>query len=363
MPRIIHTGDIHFDTPFTSRLNRKDAELRRSEIKATFGKIISKANDADLLLIAGDLFDGGTVSADTINFLKRKFSEIPNTRIFISAGNHDPYTPNSIYESVDFGKNVHVFGTELEYVDIAELKTRVHGISFKTEHCGAMFKKFETADDMVNILLIHGDVSPILENSQYNPITKAELSASKMDYVALGHIHKYSGIQMAENVAWAYCGIPEGRGFDEDGGRGIIEGNIEKSNVNLEFFEICHRRYFNLEVDISEAKDELHISEIIKESMKKVGSVNDLYKIILKGEIDQDLTIDNDFITKNLSNDAFFVEISDCTESSYNYMEVASENSLQGRFVNSMLDTIAKLDGDEKEIAKMALEYGVKAMK
>ncbi|MEG2583125.1 MAG: hypothetical protein RSA27_01265, partial [Oscillospiraceae bacterium] len=142
-----------------------------------------------------------------------------------------------------------------------------------------------------------------------------------------------------------------------------IEGNIEKSNVNLEFFEICHRRYFNLEVDISEAKDELHISEIIKESMKKVGSVNDLYKIILKGEIDQDLTIDNDFITKNLSNDAFFVEISDCTESSYNYMEVASENSLQGRFVNSMLDTIAKLDGDEKEIAKMALEYGVKAMK
>ncbi|MEG1442313.1 MAG: metallophosphoesterase, partial [Oscillospiraceae bacterium] len=79
MPRIIHTGDIHFDTPFTSRLNRKDAELRRSEIKATFGKIISKANDADLLLIAGDLFDGGTVSADTINFLKRKFSEIPNT--------------------------------------------------------------------------------------------------------------------------------------------------------------------------------------------------------------------------------------------------------------------------------------------
>ena len=43
-----------------------------------------------------------------------------------------------------------------------------------------------------------------------------------MDYIALGHIHKFSGIKRIGNTYYAYSGCPEGRGFDEEGDKGII---------------------------------------------------------------------------------------------------------------------------------------------
>ncbi len=47
-----------------------------------------------------------------------------------------------------------------------------------------------------------------------------------MDYVALGHIHAYSGARTAGRVPYAWPGCPEGRGYDECGEKGVIIADV-----------------------------------------------------------------------------------------------------------------------------------------
>ena len=43
-----------------------------------------------------------------------------------------------------------------------------------------------------DIMCIHGEVAAA---SNYNPVTELDIAASGMDYIAMGHIHKESGLK------------------------------------------------------------------------------------------------------------------------------------------------------------------------
>lgn len=45
---------------------------------------------------------------------------------------------------------------------------------------------------MTNLMVVHGN--PTQAASPYNPITQAQLEASGLAYLALGHIHQASGL-------------------------------------------------------------------------------------------------------------------------------------------------------------------------
>ena len=67
--RILHTGDIHLDSPF-SRLSLERSEERRAGMRETFHRLMALVRERkiDIALIAGDLFDGAYVTAG-IQFL------------------------------------------------------------------------------------------------------------------------------------------------------------------------------------------------------------------------------------------------------------------------------------------------------
>ena len=70
MIKIMHTGDIHLDSPFSS-LTSRQAEVRRNELRAAFTSMMTyaKMNNTDLLLIAGDVFDAEYVTRETVSLL------------------------------------------------------------------------------------------------------------------------------------------------------------------------------------------------------------------------------------------------------------------------------------------------------
>ena len=132
MVRIIHTGDIHLDSPF-SGLDVKRAEIRKNELRAAFVTMMSyaKKNAVDIVLIAGDLFDSEYVTRETVALIVREAKNCP-AEIFIAAGNHDPISETSVYvkEGI-FPENVHIFsGEELEKVSLDRLGVDVYGYSF-----------------------------------------------------------------------------------------------------------------------------------------------------------------------------------------------------------------------------------------
>lgn len=334
MPDFIHTGDIHLESAFSAHLTESDAMQRRNDVMHNMSEIIRLASKAELLFISGDLFDSPNVSANTISFVKRKFSEIPNTHIFIAAGNHDPYTPDSVYAKIDFGDNVHIFGVEPECVELPEIKTRVYGVSFPDRAPGRLkFPVVDKSGDFNNFVVIHADLTSD-STGIYNPITLSDIQGCGADYVALGHIHKRTELKKAGDTTFAYCGIPEGRGFDECGDLGCYIGKTEDNITTVRFQKTCIKRLFDIKLDITAASDMFYIYEKAAREMQKCGTDNDLYRIALCGRTNIS-DIDCSGIKTRLKEFGTLTDVTDETKPEFEPTEFMNEDGICGELVRT----------------------------
>lgn len=358
MPTFLHTGDIHLDSSFSAHFSAERAELRRNEVLRCVSEIVRLAAGVDILLIAGDLFDGSRVSRNTVAYLKRKFAEIPNTRIFIAAGNHDPYTADSVYARENLGDNVYVFGTVPECVEIPELNTRVHGVSFCAGNVGRIeMPRIEKKSGVYDIMLLHADMSG---GDMYNPIDRTFIEGCGADYLALGHIHKRTEPSRCGKTWYAYCGIPEGRGFDECGDMGCYLGELTDGMVRVEFVRTCIRRMLRLTADISGAADTRQAADIIRRLMTENGTADDIYRVILTGRVAAGI-VSMDIIREELKNSASYAEFRDETRRTYNYKALSEEDSLCGEFIR-MLNRMTEEGSVDTEISAMAMDMGIEAL-
>ncbi len=364
--KILHCADMHFDTPFTE-LPHIQAEKRKEDLKETFSRIIelAKKEDVSLLFISGDLFDNERIRKTTVEYLMRKFQEISLIHVFISPGNHDPYHNRSFYNIVSWPENVHVFQGGIEKIFIPQKNVCIYGAAFSQSHQKtSLLKNFHVDDEnVINIMALHGDVVSGEQESNYNPIAIEDIRNSGLDYLALGHVHSYSGIFKEENTYWSYSGNPEGRGFDEVGSKGILIGEVGKGWCNLEFREVCKRKYFDKEVDISGIRTYEEIIDTIHEEVTEQHANENLYKIRLTGEIQEDFHIYPEILEEKLKNDFFFIKIVDYTQIQIDYESLSDVFSLKGIFVKEMMQRIQREEEiTEKEILEEALKIGLQAL-
>lgn len=113
MIKILHTADVHLDSPLRS-LALRDAELRekvQTSSRTALTRIVETAISEDVaaLLIAGDLFDGAERSARTAAFLMLQLERLRarGIRVFYIKGNHDAENP--LTGELSLPDNVHVF--------------------------------------------------------------------------------------------------------------------------------------------------------------------------------------------------------------------------------------------------------------
>ena len=129
--KFIHMADMHFDAPFTVLNTRsKLGEKRRLEQREAFKRIIEyiENNNIEYLFIAGDLYEDAYIRETTIEYINSLFKKIPNTKIYITPGNHDPKLKNSYYTIYDWNENVHIFSEKLEVVHLNEAD--IYGYGF-----------------------------------------------------------------------------------------------------------------------------------------------------------------------------------------------------------------------------------------
>lgn len=223
--KFVHIADVHIDCPFSSLSVRENlADMRRLEQRDVFKKVINyiKENDVRLLLIAGDLYENEYVKKSSINYINNLFLEIPETKIFISPGNHDPYLKNSYYAEFDFAPNVYIFKGKFECKELADCN--VYGMGFENFYCKDVnFGNINVLqNNKPNFMVMHASLSGgSEENREYNPVLESRLEELGMDYVALGHIHKpYYQEKLSQKVV--YPGSLISLGFDEPGKHGMI---------------------------------------------------------------------------------------------------------------------------------------------
>ncbi|MBR3163142.1 MAG: DNA repair exonuclease [Clostridia bacterium] len=354
--KFVHIADMHFDSPFINLADRPGfGDIMRMEQRKAFKKVIEyiKENQIQYLFIAGDLYEQKYIRKSTIEYINNLFKEIPNTKIFISPGNHDPYIKNSYYNQFDWNSNVKIFTNNVEKVETEEAD--IYGCGFDDFYCqNNMIKDLKIENkDKINILLIHGSVnaSETLEKN-YNPMTKKSIEEKGFDYVALGHIHKRED---STNIVYPGSTVP--MGFDELGEHGIIIGELNKNKLNIQFKKIS-------EIEFEEIK--INCTEIIsqEELIEKINNLklesNKLYKIILIEKRNFEINTYNLF---KFNLDEKIIKIKDKTKPVYDFNSLSNETTLKGLFTKEMLKRLDKAENEEqKSIIEKAIELGLEVL-
>lgn len=251
MLRIMHCADLHLDSPFAG-LPPEQAAQRRQLQRCLPGQIVDRSNElgCQLLLVAGDVFDGDRVSPETIEALRTAFAR-SRARVFIAAGNHDPLSADSPWTAIRWPEQVHIFGSRQEAVLLPELGCRVWGRSFTGRESYAPLEPV-SAEGWLEIGVFHGDP----ENpGPYGYLPPDQIAASGLDYLALGHIHRRSMPRQAGKTWYGWPGVAMGRGFDETGICGVFHVTLDQGGCKACVEPLPGPRYEKLTVSVGEEPD------------------------------------------------------------------------------------------------------------
>ena len=357
--RILHSADLHLDSPFEG-LSHGKAAVRRVEQRRLLSRMaeLAQREHVDLVLLSGDLLDSSCTYLETGEELIRSLQAMA-VPVFIAPGNHDFYSAHSPYARLKLPQNVHIFTRpEIDCVPVDTLgvPVRVYGAAFTDTHSASLLDGLTAAREAgtLNIMCLHGEVGA--PDSQYDPISEAAIAASGMDYIALGHIHKASGLLRAGDCFYSWPGCPEGRGFDETGEKYVNIVELGDGGCTLEQVCIAKRRYELLTADVTGSDPLIAVHTLLPDE-----TVRDIYRITLTGETAQapDLTR----LYDSLSELFFDLHIRDRTHIRRSVWERAGEDSLRGIFLmklRALYDSAA--DDESRERIEQAARWGLAAL-
>ena len=335
--KILHTADWHLDTPFSGFSGEKRDFLRRELLKIP-AKIAQLAvnEGCSMILIAGDVFDGA-YTTDSLDAVRTALGNC-GLPVFISPGNHDFCTPDSPWLAERWPENVHIFKGGMESVAVSARNCRIYGAGYSSMDCEPLLENFrKEGQETCHIGLIHGD--PTSASSPYSPVTAAQVRASGLGYLALGHIHK-SGFFTAGQTLCAWPGCPMGRGYDELEEKGCYIVDLDTKVCR--FVALDAPRFFDLEAETGE-----RAAASLDALLPPVES-KDFYRVTLTGSGDGS-------VEELLARFAHIpnLELRDQRTEKVDIWAAAGEDTLEGvyfRMLRQMLDT-----ADEKEAAQIQL--------
>lgn len=236
--KLVHTSDVHLESDTFGK--SEEGQAYRHRIQRAFQKVVDRVQeeDADLFLIAGDLFDSNRIQESGVEFVYRELARVPCPVILIP-GNHDCYDNRSIYKKVDFrDAGSHVFtltSEEGETLEFPDLHATVWGKGL-VEHDHS-YKPLagvpERQADFWHIGMAHGYYVEEIDVMRSSLITPIEVAESKLDYLALGHVHVFADINHGQTKA-CYPGTPAPLHMGaHEGGSVVVVSLDPESGVSL----------------------------------------------------------------------------------------------------------------------------------
>ena len=350
--KIIHSSDIGLGRSFPGLKSAGDR--LRAEVKTTFSKIIDYTIEqkADLLIIAGNLFDTVDISKNLQDFVIRELARLKSTQAVILPGKKDPCTDGSFWRSWNSHqeyKHIHVFANPKNPVfNLNELNCRVYGLfSRADEKPGAFNLPPKPADDKI----LHVGVMCEPPESAGALLKKANF---EFDYVALGGDFSFRDLT-ATGINAAYCGSPERLDFGqiEAGNFAVVEINSQKQ-LTIAKKQIGQINWRSEEI---KARDILSNNDLI-ERLKMIADPNLLLRVTLTGLALFEAELSPLYAENTLKGDFLYLEIVDEMKVlPENVSEVkVSEKTLLGQYIKVM----AKDIGEAAEVQKQRLEKSLK---
>ncbi len=179
---LAHSSDLHIC--FEGRRDESDVAVLQT-VLATAARA-----RADILLLAGDIFDHNRMPLDVLDRATRLLGDYGRP-VVILPGNHDPITPDSVYRRGGIAEpgNVHVFGvTDGDHAVFANLDLSIWGKPHQdyvdmTPLEGAPARQYRW-----QVAMAHGHWHPGEDDPKRSWLIRdREIAALDADYLALGH--------------------------------------------------------------------------------------------------------------------------------------------------------------------------------
>lgn len=278
--RFVHTADLHLDSPLKS-VSLRDAGLADQigiATRTAFSRIVDLCigEAVDLLLIAGDVWDGQHSSTKTPRFLKHELLRLnaAGVRCCMIRGNHDALARQT--GELDLPDNTVLFGARAgtHMIETRGHRVAIHGISFRDPHAAdSLLPHYPPAiGDAFNIGLMHTSLNGSPGHDSYAPCSLRDLDEHGYQYWALGHIHRRA--QHDGRATVVMPGIPQGRDIGEAGPASVTLGTVDDDGV-LGVQERCvaSLRFERVSIDCTGIDDWRQITALLDRELRRMADL------------------------------------------------------------------------------------------
>jgi DNA repair exonuclease SbcCD nuclease subunit len=362
MIKLLHTADHQLGVKF-SGFGEKGRQLRQAvkdSLKATVDVALAEA--VDLVLVAGDLFDSNAVSRNLVNEAVAQLKRLAPIPVCILPGTHDCYDASSVYRRPEFRDipNIHIFTDEITSISFPNSDLTVYGKAnlHPTGTESPLTGLEMTRETKYHVAMAHGEMA--IEGKfagDYYPIEGREIAACGMNYVALGHWHRYADFSQGEVKAF-YCGAPETLSFEEGEESGyVLLVSIDESATRVEKKRIGKYLWktANLEIEAFE------IEEGLLQEIRKHADPNTLLRVRLSGLKPVTWDVGEERLAGELEDLFFHLEvIAGELTTSLEPIRATDfpETTVMGQFLRLMEKRLETADPDEKPLLEEALRRG-----
>lgn len=356
--KLILFSDLHLDAPFLTAGDNRAARLRRRSLRETLSRILQLAMEvnADALLCGGDLYEHERFSPDTGAFLKSAFDRVRPIRVFLSPGNHDWYGPQSLYHTIDWSPNVHVFRSDrLQPVSLADGFTLWGAAHCAPANTRGFLEDFQVDGRGVHLALFHGSERGWFHDEGTNktlhaPFDATEIRRAGLHHAFLGHYHHP---RLAD--LFTYPGNPDPLTYGEDGDRGAVIATVERDGtVERELRKVAVTDANDLRVDVGGATSEQDVRAKIVTATRGLCGIA---RVTLTGELATQVDLrPGELQSVECGLDSLQVIVSGL-RAGYDFDAIGEEPTVRGEFVRRV--RAAALTGDEK---RRILVTGLRAL-
>jgi DNA repair exonuclease SbcCD nuclease subunit len=272
--KIVHAADLHLDSPLVGLRAYEGApdDRIRGATRVALGNLVALCLDegAQLLLIAGDLFDGDWRDYSTGLYFQDQMSRLreAGVRVVWLRGNHDAANRMSRYLRPP--ENVRELGVNApETIEIPELGVAVHGQGFakrdETRNLVADYPR--PLPGAFNVGLLHTALDGRDGHDPYAPCRLGELLDLGYDYWALGHVH---ATEILHRDPWvAFSGNLQGRHARETGPKGALLVCVDGARVtSVEHRALDHVRWVRCDVDATKSASADDVMERVRRELE-----------------------------------------------------------------------------------------------
>jgi len=366
MLRLLHTADVHLGARHADLGDAATAQRERQFAAFKAAVDLAIEQKLDLFLVAGDLFDSNTQPRRSVERVAAELARLAVARVrsVIVPGTHDCYERSSIYRAYDLkalagsapdDDFVTVMTPDRPALNLPALDATVHATVFPTKRAPHSPLRDVHVDPATepratwHIGVVHGALAiPDRTDRDEVVVTKEEIAATGLDYLALGHWHSAQRGK-AGTTTYAYSGAPEPVAVDQDGAGKVLLVSLDetagKRTVMVEEMPVGRTTFERVDIDAARLKGQPDLVA----RLETKANPDLVLEVRLTGVRPDDLDVDPGEVEDQLKGSFLRLRVRDQSMPALSEGALPSADTITGAFIRDVEGRIAELEADPSD--------------